>query len=141
MKTFISKSPEATRKAGRLLAETMRLGRSGEKAQVIALTGDLGAGKTTFLKGLLSGLGVRRRISSPTFVLLKRYGSVYHLDAYRLNNSREAAGLGLEKIIADPRSIVLVEWADRIRKMLPAGSVWIEFSYGDSERERRITIQ
>jgi tRNA threonylcarbamoyladenosine biosynthesis protein TsaE len=140
MKTFISKSPEATEKAGRILAAEIKKFPRKKSAWVIALTGDLGAGKTTFLKGLLASLGVRKRILSPTFVILKRYGSIYHIDAYRLNRAADIAGLDLKKIMSSPGNLVLIEWADKFKKILPAGAIKIKFSYGDNERERKIKI-
>lgn len=117
------------------------------RAAVVALTGDLGAGKTTFVQGLLAGLGSRRGGASPTFVLMRRtplpqgrFKDVFHLDVYRLDGPEDLAPLELKKIVQDPRNIVLVEWADKIARALPRDRVRIHFSHGEKKNERRITI-
>lgn len=117
---------------------------------VIALEGNLGAGKTTFAKGFIKGLGVRKRIMSPTFVLMKKYEikgrgkrnykRVYHIDCYRVKNSRELLSLGLKEILNNPENIVLVEWPEKIKKYLPKNIIQVRFNYGKKENERMIII-
>ncbi len=114
---------------------------------MLALAGELGAGKTTFAQGFAKGLGVKEKILSPTFILLREFKikhpffrTLYHVDCYRLDNpARELLHLGFKKIIADPRAIVVIEWADRIQKILPRDFFWIQFRYGDKNK-RSITL-
>ncbi len=120
-----------TREFAKNLAQKILAGAFGfRKAVVIGLKGELGAGKTTFAQGFAKGLGMKEKITSPTFVILKKFGNFYHIDAYRLQNPRELLALGWKEIIADPRNIVLVEWADRVKKILPKDAMRIVFSYG-----------
>ncbi len=107
-------------------------------ALVFALTGDLGTGKTAFAKGFLRALGVRQKITSPTFVLMKRYAlsagrAAYHVDCYRLKNARELSVLGFRKILENKSAVVLVEWADKIKKVIPPDAVRLEFFHGAKE--------
>ena len=112
-------------------------------ALVFALQGDLGAGKTTFTQGFLSGLGIRKRSGSPTFIIFRKfivhsawYQSVYHVDAYRLKKPRELAVLGFKEMLSNPRNIVLIEWAENIKSVLPKGTIWLRFAHGKNENER-----
>lgn len=114
-------------------------------ALVVALIGDLGAGKTTFVRGFSRGLGIRRRPTSPTFVLMRRYGirgrrfsNLYHVDAYRIKNPDALHALGLKEIFADPKNIVLVEWPERAKKILPKKMMRLTFRHGKKENERVI---
>lgn len=115
MKQYISTSEEETRKIARKLARDIKTG-------IIALTGELGAGKTTFVQGFAKGLGIKDKIISPTFVLIRQHPipntnrTLYHIDLYRLNDFTE---LGLKEIMGDPNNIVLIEWAEKIEKNLP----------------------
>ena len=117
--------------------------------EVLCLYGDLGAGKTTFTQFLARKLGVKENVTSPTFVLLKKYGVkcqmsnvkyLYHLDAYRLGSSAEALDLGLEEIWLDPKNITVIEWADRISDVLPEERVDIVFSLVKDE-ERKVIVK
>lgn len=112
-----------------------------KNAAIFALIGDLGAGKTTFIQGFLNGLNIRQRAVSPTFVLMRRFGNVYHLDAYRIKKTSEFEKLGIEDIFKNPENIVFIEWADRIRQLIPRDAVWIKFNYGERESERLIEIK
>lgn len=132
---------EETQRYAEELAASVGLGR-----RVFALVGDLGAGKTTFSRFFLRALGVAEPVTSPTFVIMKNYplsGSRFsracHVDCYRLKNPEEMAVLGFMDILADEKSIVLIEWADRIADMLPQGTVWINFVH-ESEADRTIVI-
>jgi tRNA threonylcarbamoyladenosine biosynthesis protein TsaE len=116
-------------------------------ATVIALQGDLGTGKTTFTQGFLEALGIKRRVPSPTFVIMKRYKlkhpyftNAHHMDAYRLRKPEDVSQLGFEKILADPKNIVLVEWPENIKGALPRGTRKVIFKYGEKENERVVTI-
>jgi len=114
-----------------------------QPGDVVALTGELGAGKTHFIKGLASGVGVKksRYLSSPSFTLVNEYpGRVcfYHIDLYRLETEKEAADLGLEEYVQGG-GITVIEWADRIPSLLPDEILWIKIEYA-GENSRRIEI-
>ncbi len=117
METFTTSSVDATIELGRELA-----GRFG-RGDLVALSGELGAGKTVLVRGLAAGWGVpdERIVSSPTFVLIHEYEGatpIYHIDLYRMGAPQtELAGLGLGEMLAD--GIVAIEWADRVREALP----------------------
>lgn len=151
MKTFISSGPNKTKAAGRYLGEIIRLEKINNQPLVIALSGDLGSGKTTFIKGLLRGLGVRGRVVSPTFTIYRRFPikqnavsgnfrNIFHIDAYRLNK-QETIVSSLGNFFADPQNILIVEWADRIKKILPKDAIWLIFRHGGKINERIIEIK
>ena len=126
------------------VAETVAYG--GRRAQslhsgdVLALAGDLGAGKTQFVKGLVAGLGSDDEVTSPTFTLIHEYTRgrlpVYHLDFYRLNHRDELRQLGLEDYF-NGEGVCVIEWADRFPEILPAWAEWLWFETR-SENERAI---
>ena len=136
---FVSRSPEQTRRLG------SRLGTLLEPGDVICLSGDLGAGKTTFVQGLAQGWGSLDMVSSPTFVLVNMYrradgGHLYHLDAYRLANALEAEDLDLERMLED--GPLVVEWPERIQPVLPGNRLWISLRYlADEQRGMVFTSQ
>ena len=120
------------------------------RATIVALRGDLGAGKTTFTQGFLHALGIRSHITSPTFVLMKIYKikdkglkikNVFHMDWYRLHSQEELSALSFSEILKDPQNIVLVEWPERIPSGIPKSSIHINFNHGQSEEERSIEIK
>lgn len=111
-----------------------------DEATLIALSGELGSGKTTFVQCVARALGITENITSPTFVLIKNYklpvGTgdfkfIYHLDAYRLESGKELAKLGFEEIIADPRNLIFLEWPENVSEVLPADFLTIKFSFID----------
>lgn len=110
---------------------------------VIALNGDLGAGKTHFVKGLALGLNIdsKQSITSPTFTIINEYDGampLYHIDFYRLNSENEARFLGLEEYF-DGKGITAVEWANKFPNVFPERTVWINIEVVD-ENERNISI-
>jgi tRNA threonylcarbamoyladenosine biosynthesis protein TsaE len=110
-----TRSPEETRILGASLAPMLLPG------DVISLTGDLGAGKTVFVQGLATALGVEQRVTSPTFTIVHEYGGRYpilHLDVYRLNSFQEVIDLGFEEFL-DPEAILIVEWGEAVAPLLP----------------------
>lgn len=116
-----------------------------KKSLVLALSGELGTGKTTFTQSFAKTLGVKKRILSPTFLIMKRFPltksnfqNLYHIDAYRIKSS-DLRKLGIKEIFKG-QNIVLIEWADRVKEILPKGTVWIRFKHGKRENERQITI-
>ncbi len=136
---FFSRSPEQTRRLG------ARLGALLEPGDVICLSGDLGAGKTTFVQGIAQGWGSLDAVSSPTFVLVNMYrradgGRLYHLDAYRLGSALEAEDLDLELMLAG--GPLLVEWPERIQAVLPKECLWVRMRYiADEQRGMVFTSQ
>jgi tRNA threonylcarbamoyladenosine biosynthesis protein TsaE len=118
---------------------------SAPEGHVIALTGDLGSGKTTFIQGFAEGLGITSRLVSPTFILMRQYpfelGRLYHLDVYRLerNAKEEAKEVGLIEIMSDSSNIIVIEWAEKIKELLPKSTKWISFEYL-SDESRKITF-
>lgn len=115
------------------------------RAVVLALQGDLGAGKTTFLQGFARGLGIKEKILSPTFVIMKKFKmselrNLYHFDCYRVDNPQEILDLGFNEIIADSNNIVAIEWAERIKKILPRNCLVISFELVDITR-RKLTFR
>ncbi|MBI2450303.1 MAG: tRNA (adenosine(37)-N6)-threonylcarbamoyltransferase complex ATPase subunit type 1 TsaE [Candidatus Nealsonbacteria bacterium] len=126
---FLTTSALQTKKAGETLAKKILKAKLGRKAKALGLIGDLGGGKTTFLQGFAKGLGIKAKINSPTFVIMKRFGNFYHFDCYRIEKPKELLDLGFKKIIANPKNIVAIEWADRIKKILPKSTIWLNFQF------------
>lgn len=118
-----------------------RVARALHEGDILALVGDLGAGKTTFTQGLAQGLGIRTAITSPTFVLINRYRdgqgrTLHHADCYRLADApAEMWDVGLGDLFAGD-DIVVVEWADRIPSLLPEEFLEIAFAYLDEDRRQ-----
>ena len=146
---FVTTGSKQTQKLGEALAKEI----SGGK--IICLEGELGSGKTTFAQGFLKGLKVKGPYTSPTFTIIKHYckeipnpkfqipnkskklkskiQNVYHIDAYRVN-SDDILNLGWEEIISDKRNIIIIEWADKIQKIIPKNCLWIKFEWVDLPR-------
>lgn len=131
---FISDSPAGTAVAG------AECGRGAQKGDVFGLTGDLGAGKTQFVKGFVAELGSSDPVTSPTFTLIHEYAGgripVYHFDFYRLESADEVARLGLDEYLFGD-GVCIIEWADRFSELLPAGTRWISLEV-QSESRRAI---
>ena len=124
MASITSHSPGETFAFGERIAATLRAG------DVLALCGDLGAGKTHFVKGLAAGLGVAASVTSPTFTLIHEYPAgrlpLYHLDFYRLESEDDALRIGFEEYL-DAGGVLAIEWADKFPALLPAHTRWLEF--------------
>lgn len=124
--------------------ETKKLGEKLSKkfirGTVVCLRGELGAGKTTFIQGVAKGLRIKKRINSPTFIIVRRYDNFWHIDLYRLSSYKEAQTIGIEEIINDKTSVILIEWPEKIEDILPKKR-W-EIKIGTvSENERRIDYE
>lgn len=136
---YITQSSSQTKLLGKKLAKKILKSKPYKNALVFALQGDLGSGKTTFIQGLAQGLNIKEKITSPTFIILKRFrlnnatieqfNNFYHIDCYRIKNAKEMFGLGLKEILADPKNIVVIEWSKRIKKILPKNIFWIKFKF------------
>jgi tRNA threonylcarbamoyladenosine biosynthesis protein TsaE len=130
-KKYITKSDKETKKIGEVLAKGILKTGPQKMAKVLCLYGDLGAGKTTFTQGFAKGLGIKEKILSPTFVIMKRFGNFYHIDCYRLKDHKDILELEFKKIISDPANIVLVEWPEIIKKVLPKKYIKVNFKFID----------
>lgn len=130
--TIVSDSPEATEAAGERLAQTL-----GPR-DVVGLTGDLGAGKTCFIQGLVRGLGFRGHATSPTFVLINEYRGrlpIRHVDAFRTESLTQLLDLGLPELFDEP-GVTVIEWADKVVPLLPPRTIHVHIAgVGDEPRE------
>ena len=137
MATFISNSPEETESFGRQSAGDVKPG------DVLALVGELGSGKTQFVKGLASGLGATNSATSPTFTLIHEYSGgrlpIYHFDFFRIEDWQSAERLGLDEYFFGD-GISIVEWADKFSDLIPESAHWISFET-KSETQRAITTK
>ncbi|OGD86760.1 tRNA (adenosine(37)-N6)-threonylcarbamoyltransferase complex ATPase subunit type 1 TsaE [Candidatus Curtissbacteria bacterium RBG_16_39_7] len=131
---IVSKSPEQTKKIARDLAKRL----SGE--DIVCLFGDLGTGKTVFVQGLAEGLGIKKRVLSPSFLTMREYDKLVHLDFYHQVNE-SIKGLDLQEIFTSGK-IIVIEWADKIKKFLPRQRLDIFFEFlNDDTRRIRIVKQ
>ena len=129
------------------VAQTQRLGaRLGELARagdLVCLEGDLGSGKTCFVQGFGHGLAIVEDITSPTFILANEHRggrlTLYHLDVYRVRNADEAIGIGLDDYLSGD-GVCAIEWAEKIRAVLPAEHLWITFRHA-GENARGLTLR
>jgi len=130
-------SAEETQNIGEGLAQML-----GSR-DVVSLTGDLGAGKTTLVQGLARGLGVTEPVLSPTFTLIREYQGtvlpIYHLDVYRLERLQDVVDLGFDEIL-DQEAIVLIEWGDAIEWLLPQTYLQVELTLPEERPTRRISL-
>lgn len=144
-KVFISKNSAETQKIGEEFVKTLKNGK------IIALYGNLGAGKTTFVQGLAKGLGIEKRITSPTFIIVKRYQlrdkiydsrfkNLYHIDLYRIEGQVNVEELGFDEIIQDQKNIIIIEWAEKMENQLPEERINIYFKHLEGDK-REIKIE
>ena len=135
METKIANSVEETKRYAKEIAKDLK------PPQIITLQGSLGSGKTTFIQGLAVGLGIKKRILSPTFVFIRQYqlergNKFYHVDLYRLDSEQEVESIGLSDILEDKDAIIAIEWPEKIKNLLPEGTIEIKFkTLGQSKRE------
>lgn len=132
-----TKSADETKAAGYKFGGTLKRG------DVILLYGDLGSGKTTFVKGVARSLGITEEITSPTFVFCKKYRIdgylLAHYDCYRVGSEEDAEAIGLKEDLSHPDDILLIEWPENISNLVPNNVKKVEFEY-KSENERSIEI-
>lgn len=146
MKQVITKNSQETFDLG------VKFGQSLKGGEILALQGNLGAGKTCFLQGLAKGLGIKDKVNSPTFNILKVYKitsnikkrispQVFcHIDTYRLRDERDLISLGIEEFFHDLKTITAIEWAEKVKKILPKKTIDLYFKQID-EDTREITIK
>lgn len=144
----VTKGPKETQKLGHFLFKKISL--SGRKnALVFSLEGELGAGKTTLVQGLAKILGIKSKVKSPTFTLMKKYlipsklkpkRYLYHLDCYRLRDHRDLLAFGIKDILKDKDNVILIEWPEKIKKILPKKHIKIRIDHLD-KNTRKISIK
>lgn len=140
---YKTKKPEETKKLAREIARGII---GGNFFRILALKGELGGGKTTFMQGFAKELGVREKILSPTFVLMNKFkinagefSFLYHFDLYRIEKKEEVLSLGFKEIISDKKNIVAVEWPEKVKSFLPQKTIDIKFKFID-ELTREIKV-
>lgn len=137
-KTFITYSSKETQKLGENLAKQIK-----GKA-IIALYGDLGGGKTTFIQGFARGLGIKARIISPTFIIIRSYklkkNNFFHIDLYRIQSKDDIKGLGIEELLNSKKDIIVIEWAEKLGEFLPEKRIDIFFE-DKGEDKRKIFLK
>ena len=159
-KQIITKSSRETKDvAKKLIEEWLESNENKNLNLVICLEGNLGGGKTTFVQGLAEGLGVKEMVNSPTFLIMKKYiasgqrkrtnayssllenkkYNLYHFDCYRISNYQEILDLGFEEIISGKNNIIVIEWPEKIKEILPKERINIKFEFMD-EKTRKIAI-
>lgn len=141
-----TKASSETQKVGRNFAKQLKGG------EILALVGELGAGKTTFVQGLARGLGIKQRINSPTFILMRSYPvtqlpnnlitNFCHIDLYRLEGdlTDEVRNLGLDDIWGKKETVFVIEWAEKIRDIIPKNAIWIKIEITNDDK-RKITLK
>ena len=134
----ITASPEETISYAKKIARALKPG------SVLCLIGDLGSGKTTFIKGVAEGLGLKHpeQVKSPTFVLMHVYRSkipLYHFDCYRIDSVDELANIGVGEFAGDPDAITCIEWAEKAKDLIPPHASYVRFEILDVTK-RRIAI-
>lgn len=137
MDVRVDGADEMAREAERFLIE---LEPRENEATVVALSGELGAGKTTFAQALAHSLGVEETVNSPTFVIEKiyslsnqRWQRLVHVDAYRLKNADELRALGWDEIVADPANLVVIEWPENVSDAIPETAQHVSIMIGEGE--------
>jgi tRNA threonylcarbamoyladenosine biosynthesis protein TsaE len=136
---FVTDGPEHTQQFG------VRLGALIRPGDVICLSGELGAGKTTLAAGIGHGWGAREVVNSPTFVFVNEYsraddGRLYHVDAYRLRDAADAESIALTDILSDTNSAIMIEWPERVMACVPPERLWIDLQW-EGERTRRVRVE
>lgn len=143
MTKIITRSERQTFNLGQKIARKLRGG------EALALIGELGAGKTVLIKGLAAGLGIKKIITSPTFVLMKIYSiqnpeskiqHLVHVDAYRLKSGQDLIDIGLEDWLGRSDTFTAIEWADRVKDILPRKKITIKIRIDKKEKERLIEV-
>lgn len=145
---YVTKSSQETARLGEELARTLKVteGRAlGKNATTICLYGELGSGKTTFTQGFAKGFGITSRLLSPTYIIVRRYqlkkpfSFFYHIDLYRIGKEQDLAALGVSEILSDPRSVISVEWAEKLGPLLPKKRIDIHFK-GEDDGKHTVSI-
>lgn len=139
----ITKNEKETKKQSSFILKECIKNKEKEKASIIALSGDLGSGKTVFVKGLAEKLGIKERVLSPTYIIersyqtkdKKHFSTLIHIDAYRLTSEKELYTLNWEKNIKNSKNIICIEWPENVKLAIPESSLNIFFTFV-SEKKR-----
>ncbi|MCD4706083.1 tRNA (adenosine(37)-N6)-threonylcarbamoyltransferase complex ATPase subunit type 1 TsaE [bacterium] len=146
MKKYISQNEKQTLLFAKNFAKKLKTG------DVVALIGNLGSGKTVFTKGIARALNIKEHISSPTFNIIKIYTiprvigkkinaeCLCHIDAYRLKSSKDLIELGIDETLSSKKTITIIEWADKVKNILPENNITIQFQATDNKNERIIIL-
>ncbi|MFY9461924.1 MAG: tRNA (adenosine(37)-N6)-threonylcarbamoyltransferase complex ATPase subunit type 1 TsaE [Candidatus Sungiibacteriota bacterium] len=150
IRSIATKTSVETQKLAGVIVKNLLKKPHPARAGVVGFSGELGAGKTTLIQGIGKSLGVKEKIQSPTFVLMRTYAlrrrkkipwqNLVHIDAYRLENKKEAATFGLKNIFRNPKNLVLIEWAEKIKSALPRFTLWVELKHS-GKTHRHILIK
>ncbi len=136
MNTIFAKFPIISASEEETIHLAGNIARQTKPGTVIALHGDLGAGKTVFTRGFAAGLGITEPVSSPTYTIIQEYhtdrGWFFHLDLYRIKDEVAALAFGVDEYLEDSQAIVVVEWPERIKTILPEHTIHISISHLDS---------
>ena len=136
MERIISHELKETEELGKAIAQKIK------KRDIICLTGDLGAGKTTLTKYILMNLGVNEYITSPTYTIVNEYHTpikVFHFDVYRINDLEEMFEIGFDDYLSQD-AIIIIEWANLIKDIIPKDAIWIDIKYNYEKGQRIIEI-
>ncbi len=132
-KIINTQSVEETIEEGKIFGSGLRSG------DVVALTGDLGAGKTVFTQGICEALNSKKSVISPTFTIVNEYDGlpkIFHFDAYRIDSQKDFISIGFEDYLLE-EGICIIEWADKIKELLPERTIWVKFYLNETEENQR----
>ena len=134
----LTKNATETKKFAANFAKNLNAG------DILCLYGNLGSGKTTFVQGLAEEFGIKRRIISPTFIIVRSYKvnnmNFYHIDLYRVQSKQDLLGVGIDEILKDEKNIVCIEWAEKLSDLIPQKRIDIRFKHLDNDK-REIDIK
>jgi tRNA threonylcarbamoyladenosine biosynthesis protein TsaE len=133
----------ATRSADETVAVASRVASLLRPGDVVVLAGELGAGKTTFAKGVARGLGIDEQVVSPSFTIVRQYDGpvpLVHVDVYRLDHLQELHDLGFDELVG-PEAVTLIEWGDRIGALLPRDRLEVQLAAGDVDDDRTVVFE
>jgi tRNA threonylcarbamoyladenosine biosynthesis protein TsaE len=151
MEQVITNSFDETKKLGQEFVKKILHAHDANSALVIALYGDLGAGKTTFVQGVAQGLDIQQRIISPTFIIVRKYDVsikyqvsgikyFYHIDLYRTESEKDLEGVGIKEILSDSEAVVFIEWAEKLGSLLPQKRWEVRLEHLEGDR-RKISLK
>lgn len=151
MVKYFSKNLTQTQKIAKSLAKKIIKKKNQKTALILTLKGELGAGKTVFLQGFAKAIGIKEKILSPTFIIIRKLKiknpklkikNFYHIDCYRIKKAKEILDLGFEEIIKNPENLVAIEWPEKIQKILAKikNKVKIKIDFSQNKNKREITI-
>ena len=138
--TIITQSEKQTLNLGKKIALELKGG------EVIGFIGELGTGKTVFIKGLAQGLNIKNIITSPTFVLMKIYKTkglikqLCHVDAYRLKSSQDLIDIGIKDYLSKKTAVTVIEWANQVKNILPKNKILVKIKFGKKQNQRILEI-